>query len=171
MTSILKVDSIQNAAGTTAATIDSSGRLLTPARPVFRAYNASALYTQNYSDWTKFTNWAEQYDVGGNFGSNKFTAPVSGYYQINATCRIDDDGGTWFGIRAYINGSGDFPSTSIAAPIAFFNEGASQLNTAQIHDLLYLSANDYVEIYLRSGSDTSVTVPDQQTYWSMYLVG
>ena len=35
MTGILKVDTIQSSGGTTGLTIDSSGRMFTPARPAF----------------------------------------------------------------------------------------------------------------------------------------
>ena len=37
MASILGIDTIQHQSGTTAMTIDSTGRILTPARPAFRA--------------------------------------------------------------------------------------------------------------------------------------
>ena len=39
--STLKVDTIQHSGGTTAQTIDSTGRILTPARPAFHAHDAS----------------------------------------------------------------------------------------------------------------------------------
>jgi len=48
MASILKVNEIQHTGGTTAATIDSSGRILTPARPLFMAPGNASGY-QNTS--------------------------------------------------------------------------------------------------------------------------
>jgi len=41
MASILNVDTINNAAGTSALTIDSSWRFTSPARPAFRAFGSS----------------------------------------------------------------------------------------------------------------------------------
>ena len=83
MTSILKVNQIQNTAGTTAATIDSSGRILTPARPAFRGFEA---YVQtDFTTETVITNYTEDFDIGNCFNHTTgiFTAPVTGIYQIN----------------------------------------------------------------------------------------
>ena len=67
----LSVNTIAHTGGTTAQTIDSSGRILTPARPAFRAYlNANS----GQSDWTFSTGTqgnivfdVEDFDVGGNY--------------------------------------------------------------------------------------------------------
>ena len=58
MTSILKVDTIQNVStGTTAMTIDSTGRVLTAARPAFSARTNNAQeWGQNHSDTVYDTN-------------------------------------------------------------------------------------------------------------------
>ena len=50
MTSILGTQSIQHPNGTTAATIDSTGRILTPARPAFRVEKRAS--NQSVSDTT-----------------------------------------------------------------------------------------------------------------------
>ena len=83
MTSILKVDSIQNAAGTAAMTIDSSGRIFTPARPAFRGFKAYT--TTNFTTETIITSYTEDFDIGSCFNHTTgiFTAPVTGIYQIN----------------------------------------------------------------------------------------
>ena len=68
MTGIIQVDTIQNNGGTTGLTIDSSGRVTTPARPSFFVYrktgDASSLdYTSN----TLVNFDTKQHDIGNNF--------------------------------------------------------------------------------------------------------
>jgi len=66
MASIINVDQINNAAGTTALTVDTSGRILTPARPAFSVYQSSNLSSQNYTDFTKVPFDTKDFDVGTN---------------------------------------------------------------------------------------------------------
>ena len=101
MTSVLKVDNIQNSSGTSAITIDSSGNV-TPAQkllystnqPMFsvRGQNGNAsissLSLSNTSDETSTTyiNSFSQEDVnrGSLYSNGRLVAPVDGIYEINA---------------------------------------------------------------------------------------
>ena len=47
MASILKVNEIQHTGGTTALTVDTNGRLLTPARPAFSVHLLSTSSPKN----------------------------------------------------------------------------------------------------------------------------
>lgn len=83
MASILGVQTIQHTNGTSAATIDSSGRILTPARPAFRgtkSYTATDFTTE-----TDITSYTEDFDIGGAFDATAgtYTVPLTGIYQIN----------------------------------------------------------------------------------------
>ena len=61
---------------TTAMTIDSTGRVKTPARPAFRAGKTA---TQTASGTNELVTWnVEVFDIGGNFANNVFTAPIAG---------------------------------------------------------------------------------------------
>tara|TARA_R100000908_G_scaffold57635_1_gene33534 strand:- start:234 stop:749 length:516 start_codon:yes stop_codon:yes gene_type:complete len=82
MASILKVNTIQDATNsTTAMTVDTAGRILTPARPIF---SCSASGQSNLANGATTTvTWTEITDIGNNFASNTFTAPVGGHYQLN----------------------------------------------------------------------------------------
>jgi len=95
MTSILKVDSIQNAAGTAAATIDSSGRIFQPAKPSFHAIlqanqtlNADTQTTLQVKAQTFITAYNKTWNTGSNVGGGfndttyKYTVPVTGRYHI-----------------------------------------------------------------------------------------
>lgn len=101
MTSVLKVDNIQNSSGTSAMSIDSSGNL-TPAQkllygsnqPMFsvrgRSGNAqiSGLSLSNTTDETSTTYinaWSiTEVDRGNLLSGGRLVAPVDGLYEINA---------------------------------------------------------------------------------------
>ena len=73
----LDVGTIRSANGTTAATIDSSGRIIKPNQPRFRARNSGIT---NYTS-TGAMSWnTEDFDVGNNFSGSTFTCPIDGVY-------------------------------------------------------------------------------------------
>ena len=79
MASILNVDQINNAAGTTALTIDSGGRVITSVRPYFLA---QAIHSDtSYSNQVvPFPNVIENDGSHYSTSDNAFTAPVTGLY-------------------------------------------------------------------------------------------
>lgn len=82
MTSIIKVDQIQNAAGVGGLTIDSNGVVATPARPAFNLYRDSSV-TEALNGTIIFngvkSNIGSHYDTS----TGLFTAPIAGLYQFN----------------------------------------------------------------------------------------
>ena len=99
MTSIIKVNNIQNSSGTSALTIDGSGNvsvpnnLSTPGRPLFysRGYastiaSATAINGVTPSGTIRIMLFDEvAINVGNHFSNTtgKFTVPVAGIYQVN----------------------------------------------------------------------------------------
>ena len=84
MTSIIKVDNIQSSGGTAALSIDSSGRVLTPARPSFfvshdSASSAGLTGTVNFN--TVHSNNGSHFDIT----NDRFVAPVAGFYHFSFT--------------------------------------------------------------------------------------
>ncbi len=82
MASIIGVETLQHTNGTTAATIDSSGRILTPARPSFRAIGTNNAFSTTSP--IPFPN--VQHNIGSHFStsSNEFTVPIAGVYSLHA---------------------------------------------------------------------------------------
>ena len=78
MASVLKVNEIQHTGGTSAMTIDTSGRILTPARPAFH-YSAHSVDGAQTGD-IEFD--LELFDTGNVFDNTVFTAPLTGLYQF-----------------------------------------------------------------------------------------
>jgi hypothetical protein len=70
----------------TAISIDSSNRVTMPAQPAFMAAPSGAQDNMAHDD--TIILGTEIFDVGSNFASNTFTAPVTGKYQLNAAIRL-----------------------------------------------------------------------------------
>ena len=95
MASILNVDKIRATGSTTdGLTIDSSGRVLTPGRPAFRAEKRTP--NQTMSGAAKITFEHEVFDIGGVYdtSNSRFTAPVAGIYFFQSTIRFVADNQT-----------------------------------------------------------------------------
>ena len=82
MTSILKVNQIQNTAGTTALTVDSSGRVTLPNRPHAMVDFGGSAYVSKSAGIIALDNAV--INVGNHYDTTayKFTCPVSGLYRV-----------------------------------------------------------------------------------------
>ena len=105
MASILNVDQIKNAAGTSSMTIDSSGRVFQPTKPIMSlrgaaTFSSSSPFTTDtapntggdiaaLSNLREVTSWSEvEVNQGGMYGSDgRLTAPVAGIYKFSIECR------------------------------------------------------------------------------------
>ena len=84
MASELHVDAIKHSGGTTALEIDSSGRVLTPARPAFKARRAGASNQSlgGGSDTQTLIMNVVDFDIGGGYSTSTgiYTVPKTGIY-------------------------------------------------------------------------------------------
>jgi len=79
MTSILKVDSIAQSNGTTAATIDTAGRIVQPTKPIFRVVKRASSGEGGVSGDITFNeapiNVGSHWDTSNHY----FVAPIAGH--------------------------------------------------------------------------------------------
>ena len=124
MTSELRVSTIAAVGGTSAMTIDSSGRVNTPTRPAFkvrRRNNAGSQTQLTGSDIFKTGQTNGQiitdYNIGSHFSNGRFTCPVAGIYQFTAIGLISDASGAVAGgnytFLAYFTKNGETNSDAI----------------------------------------------------------
>lgn len=124
-----------------------------PQRAAVRAYKSDS-NTAAPTSYAKVTFGTENFDIGGNFASSTFTAPRAGRYLISSTC-----GGTSTGssssrsisIAIYKNGT-LYSEAHTAKP-----GGSSLPASVSITDILDLSANDTIEIYVQTSSASEFT--------------
>lgn len=167
MTSTLKVDNIAHTGGTTAQTIDSTGRILTPARPSFYVHGTGGWIDHGGSVVTYFKTSTQAVDTKFNVGSHydastgKFTAPVTGLYHFDVVLYVNEtgDGSTYFVF--YKNGS------SLYGNFHIYNNADTAFpdNTISMSVTVELSASDYCEVKVVQD------VYGSHSYWSGNLVG
>lgn len=105
------------------------------------------------STWTKVSLSVENFDTGNNFDSVtnfRFTAPIAGFYFIQAQVGLSASGMTSSSIAAqgaiYKNGS-----LLINSSISPGNGSSTQVPRPLMGSLLQLAANDYIELYANIG--------------------
>ena len=141
MASILKVNTIQDATNSnTAMTIDSTGRILTPARPSFEAYRTSGDVSQgNIVVWNN-----TRHNIGGHYSTStgKFTAPLAGVYLFTG--------------QAFTNNANDIVLDLQVNAVSRFRFQADDNATYRSGTFAYmtlLSASD--EVYMYTTTETA----------------
>ena len=173
MTSILGTQSIQHPNGTAAMTIDASGRILTPARPAFRAEKRASNQSISDSTTTAITFEHEAFDIGSNYNASnsRFTAPIAGIYHFNSITRAVANGGTMDYFIMFLYKNGSLYSDMFQMQTSANNMLNSHLGGSVT---VQLAATDYVEIRVQiSGTSPLVHshASGQRTWFSGFLVG
>lgn len=143
----IKTDTIKDQSGAgTAMTIDTSGRILTPARPAFHVRHSGSDGVQGTIIFNE-----EDFDIGDNYNTSngRFTAPIAGIYWFCFDALVVNDaaknpladGQT---VRAVFlkNGSEGLWSQRSYARV----DGATTYSTITRQDCIQLAANDYVTV-------------------------
>jgi hypothetical protein len=168
--SILNVDTvsantISSSTGTTALTIDSSGRILTPNRPSFFASSNQGTHTTNVSAVLDFAT--VQINVGSSYnnGTYRFTAPVAGVYYFHSTI-YTQQASTTATVCWRKNGA----QYSIGNDAIFHKSAASASDhTIGSSILLNLAVNDFIDLCVRAGS-TNLQWYGLHSWFMGYLV-
>ena len=87
---------------TTAMTINTDGSINSPVQPTFLVTHTASQSNMTASSDNTITWGTEVFDIGSNFTSNTFTAPVTGKYLLSVCmliAQIDHDGGYYCHIK------------------------------------------------------------------------
>ena len=158
----LLVQNIKHTNGTTAMTVDSTGRVLTPVRPSFYVFNLT--FSANGSA-TEGTGGTVDHNIGDHYNSSngRFTAPVSGVYQFMASAQGFNSGSTsYIAIIFRKNGS----NYGVQNALGHYNQTYNNHGQANLTALFNLNANDYIQLHaFYNARNTS------QSDFGGYLVG
>ena len=148
-------------AGTTAITVDTSQRIITPYQTAFIAKGLAAQTTYTANQVVVFNS--APYNVGSGYSTStgKFTAPVAGLYS--------------FTFQIYLN-----PGNT-NAPLAIYVNGVMEIFSLQnvaiagigLATLISLAASDYVEVRVRNTAGATATIFNgaDHTQFTGYLLG
>mgnify|MGYP005699406847 FL=1 len=174
MASILNVDKIRRAAGSTdALIIDSGDRITTPTRPAFSCRPNGAI-SVSASGWKTTVFSTVDFDIGSNLNAGGyFVCPVTGIYQFNLHMRFDGVGSGYVVICLGSEISGT--STPTSHTELYYNSYVMAGSVNSTYDsvvtslTIQLDANTNVMPWHIS-SDTSYTVSVASNF-SGFLVG
>lgn len=162
-----------NAAPSEKMRIDSSGRVTMPNQPAFQVYKSSN-DQDNFAagNASVVVTWsAEAFDIGSNFASNTFTAPVTGKYLLTAKLRVGDvDNASQYYIMKIVTSNGN------AFDIFDSNVYSSDLDyvTLQVTTVQDMDANDTAQIQItQQGGTAQSRIIGSRHYsnFSGYLLG
>tara|TARA_R100000388_G_scaffold79688_1_gene58356 strand:+ start:212 stop:763 length:552 start_codon:yes stop_codon:yes gene_type:complete len=175
----IKTDTIKNQAGTSAATIDSTGRILQPAVPAFSAtthHASSADYMSGHITFDTIT-----LNRGNCWDGNKFLAPVAGVYQFNMCGFASGPSGGLINVdyKGYLQKSqqSDFSDVSgstghLAQTYAYLGSSISGYLTITMAATVELAANDYVRYFVAAAALYRNTASQRYSpVFSGFLVG
>jgi hypothetical protein len=155
--------------------IDSSGRVTAPYQPAFmvrgdetgsKASGSKFAFTKTPGDpkicFDRANNWSNADD--------RFTAPVAGVYQFTFGLYRQSATSSVFSLAPRVNGS----QLSNGDSFIFFTSATGESGNTDdgIYGTFYmsLSANDYVELYMRDGAPT-ITIYSGHSFFGGHLIG
>ena len=171
MSSILKVDTIQNTGGTTGLTIDSSGRMFTPARPSFSATRTSALTVSSTNQTLVFNNVTHNQGSHYDSSTGKFTAPVTGLYYFSAAASIVVGADNRYLVITIQTSDSDYTGILLAGRAHTKTTSGSTYAQTQCSGVVHLNANDFVLCKVEVENSSSLAVGDPACYFNGFLVG
>lgn len=152
----LDLATIKDSSGTnTAMTIDSTGRILTPARPAFfvaQDSSSTSAYTGAINFNTVHTNVGSHFDIS----NDRFVVPIAGIYQFNfSALGCNSSGGqvaAQSAVKVQLERSTNTGSsyTVFTHSYAYFNSTTSYPNMA-CSGTIALTAGDYIRVNVANG--------------------
>jgi hypothetical protein len=153
--------------------ITSTGTVIKTYQPAFQAGKSGVQTITSGVDTILQFNTLK-YDIQSNFNTStyRFTAPVAGRYQFNATARFDNTTNSGY-MRTYftVNGSGasySYGHMIIGAGGASTGGFSTSYQSMSISAVISLSAGDYVMV---QGGHTAQTDFHPESQFSGYLLG
>jgi len=173
MASELHVDAIKHSGGTSALTIDSSGRVLQPSVPAFRVSLTSdqsiTATGDHVIEWNEGTTSESDnnFTQGGfSWSSGVVTVPVAGVYSFSVILRVDNVGSGYLVAKMSKN------DDTSANRDGYMIDGSPPSNYTNLtgSNIFKCNANDNIRMLINTSADTNYTVQNQ-SHFSGHLIG
>ena len=146
--------------------ISGDGEVTKPKNPAFSVRH-SVNQSVTSTGWTQKSFNSEIFDIGGNFASNAFTAPVDGIYAFGWNQRFDTGNEQYFRIALRVNDSTG--STYQHGHAIYRDVDGFHYVTLNLTSLVQLDSGDVVKAYVFSNTDSSYSLQNESIFWG-YLV-
>ena len=167
----IKTDSIKNQAGTSAMTIDSSGRMSQPNIP-FLICNCSGhsgnITPTSYSGLIPWRNVLSSRGIALDTSTNLWTVPITGLYHISAAVRLNANYSYMYWSVDDRTGS---PASVQGDKLVLAHGAGTTFTTAVGSVLLTLETGKNYGIRANANSGSAVALSSTQTWMDMHLVG
>ena len=151
--------------------ISAAGEVTMPTQPAFSVKPSGSQADIAHGSQVTILWGTETFDIGSNFASNTFTAPVTGKYQLQATIRMDqmDTGPDYYQITL-VTSNRSYPSVFLLDPGVLASDPAYWSGTFAI--LADMDASDTASItfYQHDGGTNNQTDIQDDSFFSGYLV-
>jgi len=149
---------------TTSMTFNANGIVTKPLQPAFRVHKTSA---QTASGNMELVTWnTEELDIGGNFASNLFTAPVAGTYLFHLTALTPSS----TDIETYDIGYTPVGG-SVTELMKFMSTNAAGYESLGGSAIRLMGAGEKMGVYLQSTNDTMYGDGNRWSTFFGYLIG
>ena len=147
--------------------IDSGGRVTIASIPSFLASGGSGNTTVSANN--KFSFGSTKYNTGSHYSTtnSRFTCPVSGLYWFYVSLHADTDAND---CRPVLRVNGADYSITVDAAQAFARTPSPSVIQLNMSIAINLSANDYVELWARAGSGSTLYYQGH-SWFGGYLIG
>jgi len=147
--------------------IDANGNITKPLQPAFDVRKSGNQNNISNSGYDTITFDTETYDIGSNFASNTFTAPVTGKYHLTLNIRLDnvDTGATYYNIGITTSNRSHFQLFQPNHP----SDVAYYVQTMTV--VADMDASDTATCSIFQNGGTSQTDINTSTIFCGYLLG
>ena len=167
----IKTDSIKNQAGTSAMTIDSSGRMSQPNIPFLICNcdgNSANITPTAFNGLIPWQNVLSSRGIALDTSTNLWTVPITGLYLISAAVRLNSN-------YSYMYWSIDDRTGSPAAvqgdKLVIAHGGGTTFTTAVGSILLTLETGKNYGMRANAASGSAVGISNTQSWLDIHLVG
>ena len=153
--------------GTEGMRIHSDGEVTKPLQPSFNVGKSS---TQTNLQLNDAVTWdTEHFDIGANFSSNTFTAPVTGKYLMLVHLRWEQiPADTDYTCMKLITSNRSYQYVGMVAHSGF--DAVQPYHSASFDAVVDMDANDTVSV-ASQGQNSTADIAASSTFWSGMLVG
>jgi hypothetical protein len=149
---------------TTSMAIDANGIITKPLQPAFRVHKTAA---QTASGNMELVTWnQEELDIGGNFASNLFTAPVAGTYLFHLTALTPSSTDIEIYDIGYTPVGG-----SVTELMKFMSTNAAGYESLGGSAIRLMGAGETMGVYIATSGDTMYGDGNRWSTFFGYLIG